>query len=1123
LLGELTSKAYQENRRNGFLKQYLFVEEVDAGELSNIILKHASESKNEEDLKIRVETSLRPFLEKWGIQWASYEHRHEISGEKKDALYGRVILEYKTPGRLDNKTEFKKVKEQVRDYIRHEAHKEENFGKYLGIILDGFKISFIRYTKGRWDEQDDPLPVNAQTVLKMLQSLRALARKPLDVEFLLTDFGPRSEISRKAISAFYFSLVGKTKPRSEMLFNDWKRVFSQANSFPAEKLPKLINYYGLSDHEKVNVEKLLFATHTYYTVLMKLLTSEIVTLFADSLLGSYLKRVQEAYYRSPKEMQLELTELEEGGIFTTIGIKNFLEADYFAWYLDEWNNEIAKSIADITEKLQTFEPATVELTPERVKDLFKRLYQNLVPRDIRHSLGEYFTPDWLAELLLDESGYDGDPTKRILDPACGSGTFLVMIIKRIREYASANLVDERSLLLQVISNVRGIDLNPLAVLASKANYLIALADLLRYRPREGIEIPIYLADSISIERGQKWETLTSQGEQEYRLYTAEGEFWIPYEVVDKGALHEILACIDAGVKMEMTENQFISFLDKALKKELNLSKISVGRIVRLYKKIYDLEYRYHKDRIWTQLLKNSFAPLLIGRFDFIVGNPPWINWEYLPEFYRNITRNLWDKYGLLGKTKGMGLGKVKRDISMLFVARCFDQYIKPNGKLAFLIPLTTFKTQAGGGFRNWLANNCEVKRIHDLVELYPFEGSTTRTSMLLIGEGKTSFPCKCLMWSNPKSVGMDMETDLREVKRETSQFEMIATPIQSGKPESSWLITLEKAYSAIRKVTGESEYEAHMGIKTALNGAYWISILGKGPNGLIINNLSMPGQKKAVREVKKVVEPDFIYPFARGRDLKRWFIDQESSNLMIAPHLLSSGKPIEESELKVNYPQTYGYLHSLKADLSGRSIHKLWGKGNPFYSLYNIGEYSFSTYKVAWKEIAGQISGKATSFASAIIEPRMVSFSDKPKTVLPDNKLITISTNDRDEAHFICAVLNSTPVLTTIASYAFETAMDTHIIKNVKVAKFNSKKEIHLALARLSQLAHQLSKKYYLTQDESLLKQVNDVEDQIDNLVAELYGISNQELSAMRQSLSILKSEEQAEPNDKQDLQDDLE
>jgi len=569
-----------------------------------------------------------------------------------------------------------------------------------------------------------------------------------------------------------------------MLFEDWKRVFSQVCAYSKEKLEGLVDYYGLKDHKIVDVEKLMFAIHTYYTILMKLLTSEIVTLFADSLIGSYLKRLEEAYLRRRGEMLIELKEMEEGGIFAELGIKNFLEADYFAWYLDEWNDEIAGLIYEIVKKLLDYEPATIELSPERVKDLFKRLYQNLVPRTIRHKLGEYFTPDWLAELVLDEVSYDGDPDKKVLDPACGSGTFLVLVIKRIKEYAEEHFIDKRTLIAKIVKNVQGIDLNPLAVLAAKANYIIALADLLRYRPREGIEIPIYLADSIAVGR-----RVTLNGWEVY-LKTAEGEFWIPHEVLDKGLLSKVLESIEFCVRNKYSKETFKEFISK----KYELSKNSIESLTRLYWKLLSLEKK-GRNKIWTRILKNSFAPLLIGKFDYVVGNPPWINWENLPEFYRNDTKPLWDWYGLTKTTKGMGLGKVKRDMAMLFVARCLDRFTKENGRLAFLIPFTVYKTQAGAGFREFLAKGywkdekanspCKVLKIHDLEELLPFEGAMNRTSLIVIEKsGKTEFPIECIYWKSERK-NIDQELTLEEVKKTTKRFDFILLPLEKNKPETT--------------------------------------------------------------------------------------------------------------------------------------------------------------------------------------------------------------------------------------------------------------------------------------------------------------------------------------------------
>ena len=145
----------------------IVLEDINVQELSDRIKRHASESRNEEELKIRVESLLEPIRAKLGIQWASYEHAHKISGVRKDALYGTVIIEYKAPGKLDSKREFEKGKEQVKRYIMEEGVEPRFFGRYYGVLLDGNKISFIRYRKDDWEEQSEPLEVNARTVLRL--------------------------------------------------------------------------------------------------------------------------------------------------------------------------------------------------------------------------------------------------------------------------------------------------------------------------------------------------------------------------------------------------------------------------------------------------------------------------------------------------------------------------------------------------------------------------------------------------------------------------------------------------------------------------------------------------------------------------------------------------------------------------------------------------------------------------------------------------------------------------------------------------------------------------------------------------------------------------------------------
>jgi hypothetical protein len=111
-------------------------------------------------------------------------------------------------------------------------------------------------------------------------------------------------------------------------------------------------------------------------------------------------------------------------------------------------------------------------------DLFQELYQALFPRRIRHALGEYYTPAWLADFVLREAGWQGDPSRRLLDPTCGSGAFLLAALRAVRTrwQREGRQHDVAQLCQQVQANIVGFDVNPLAVLTARANYLIALHD-----------------------------------------------------------------------------------------------------------------------------------------------------------------------------------------------------------------------------------------------------------------------------------------------------------------------------------------------------------------------------------------------------------------------------------------------------------------------------------------------------------------------------------------------------------------------------------------------------------------------------------------------------------------------
>nr|WP_242848992.1 N-6 DNA methylase [Syntrophomonas palmitatica] len=107
--------------------------------------------------------------------------------------------------------------------------------------------------------------------------------------------------------------------------------------------------------------------------------------------------------------------------------------------------------------------------PEAVRDLLKLLYEQLLPKTIRHDLGEFYTPDWLAQHTINSSGMK--PSDKVLDPTCGSGTFLILTIKEKISKLKTILPPDK-LVEHILTHVYGFDLNPLAVIASRTNYIM---------------------------------------------------------------------------------------------------------------------------------------------------------------------------------------------------------------------------------------------------------------------------------------------------------------------------------------------------------------------------------------------------------------------------------------------------------------------------------------------------------------------------------------------------------------------------------------------------------------------------------------------------------------------------
>jgi hypothetical protein len=902
------------------------------------------------------------------------------------------------------------------------------------------------------------------------------------------DFGSESPIAQEGVRALYEEILATENPKAQVFFNQWKILFGEVCGYDVEnlsdKLKKLAEFYVVKGRPQP--APLLFAVHTYYAILIKLLAAEIVSFF-NPLMPRQVEKLQGA--ETPTKLKRELEDLERGGIFHQMGITNFLEGDLFSWYLAVWSEPIQALARRMISKLDEYNPGTFSEEPAQSRDLLKKLYQQLFPKSVRHDLGEYYTPDWLAEHVLNELGYVGDPDKRLLDPACGSGTFLVMAINRIRRWYDENrekcAYDEGELLKKILANVIGFDLNPLAVMAARTNYLVAVKDLIRHV--EGVEIPVYLCDSI-MTPAEYGDLFT--GSQGTLARVPCGAMKPPHLLVPKEIAKspkEVAKYADVLETCVGNAYKTQEFLSRCRDEGLKITATE-GHI-GLYKELVKLD-KANKNGIWARIIKNNFAPLFVGSVDYVAGNPPWINWESLPSEYRDSLKLLWEEYGLFTLSGSAArLGGGKKDLSMLFVYGCADNYVRNPGRLGFVITQSVFKSKgAGDGFRRLHFERGEEKLVlrpvvvHDLSDLLVFENAINRTAVLVCEKQSKDFayPIRYVVWTGPSHV--DQDETLAEVFAHTDRRTLEAVPVEPQKTNSPWLTLPKEALLGIRKIFGRNHYTAYTGAYTGgLNGCFWIRVIEKLGNGnLAVENLHDVGKIK-VEHVKTVIEPDLVYELLRGRDVSRWHA-QPSAHIILAQDP-QTRRGVSEAEMKNKYPRTYSYLLKFKKQLLQRassSVQRLMD-GGAFYSMFAVGPYTLAEWKVVYKRLSNAMQ-------AAFI----------PKDQIAHEKLILVTASSRLEAHYVAALLNSSPADLLLQGAAVRVQTKEFApsdISHLKVLAFNQRETLHAELSSLSMECDEAAAK----NDASRIAKL---EAQIDRVAAKLWGITDDELKAIQDALA---------------------
>jgi hypothetical protein len=1015
----------------------------------------------EAKLQVELEPILRDLLAEHGISYNPAVNEtlsklglSQVSSDRPDSLFGHVVLDYKAPGVLSNARELAEAKGKIERYLNTVTNGGPMFNpaecsKWAGVLWDGFHLIFCHSAQLAWT-WSTTYETSEASLLSLVQIYRSLGRLPLTAALLTRYFGKQSDVAI-AVLPVMCSHLSKPKHRTTMLFCEWRRLFEQVSTYGLSQLPSLKDWSRRNGIATKDASQILFAMHTYYSLVVKLLTAELLAATQTTSQSSLVGAIANA--QDDRTLYRALAKLEDGDFYRNYRISNFLEGDFFSWYTNEESHHLAEALRTLARTFQEFEPATAKLKPETVKDLLKEFYSSLVDEQIRHDLGEYYTPDWLAQYVVDRVGYDGELGKIVVDPACGSGTFLVECIGRLRRRCEDAGLSPLRTLEMVLYCVRGLDLNPLAVISARANYILSVADLV-FALGQDVEIPVYLADSINVPVEKPGGTL------EYMLDTEVGDIRleIPLQLVRAQVLGRILLRCEDDIKHNRSPEQFVAGLKSEQRLDGFLDASAERYLGNFYTAIQGLHNRRPPwDTIWCRIVKNNFSPKGFKDVDYIVGNPPWVRWSRLPETYRKRVKRFCDHYGLVSGRSYTG--GIESDISTVLTFSAIDHWLRFGGRIGFLITSTVFKSDSARGFRLGSlpdASGVRIERIEDLKAIQPFPDASNETAIYIATKVTSATDAEfseipCRVWNPKKSTRINPSLSLPEVLEQVSFADGEACPVADfGSP----LFIGKKAdYDEVAVLRGTSAYllQAHRGTISDLARVFWVKAEKYSPetNRVLIRTLredELPRARK-VEPVEGVwIEADVLFPLLRGREIGR-YCTKSAGWYQIIPNRHYAKFETEE-EFAEKYPATYSYLLNYADLLPERSTYRRYQRGLPIYSIYCVGDYSFQPYKVVWPE------QQTPDFFRAAVVTEAGNSIVPNKVVVPDHKVYSATVDSLDEAHYLCAFLNSHPVRTWLGGFLIGKQIGTAVFEYMHVPRYNAQEPAHQQLIEISMVAH---------------------------------------------------------------------
>lgn len=591
----------------------------------------------------------------------------EVRG-RIDALLGRTVFELKS----DLRRERNDAEDGLARYL---SEREGQTGeKYVGISTDGadFVAYFLRGDSVVEVGAHRTDPENSWELLAWLRSTVAIGEDLLpDPETIRREFGRESLAARRALDDLgdLWEQVAQT-PEARLKRELWNRLLSLAYGAEMGDHPVFLRHADT-----------LFLQHTYLVIVAKAVAWA-------------------AMIETPPQ---DADAILHGAAFANYGVTGQSEPDFFDWVVEAEGG--AALVMRIARQVNRFRLHDIRV------DILKALYESLIDPEARHDLGEYYTPDWLAARMV-ATAVDRPLEQKVMDPACGSGTFLFQAVKKILGAAEAGGLGPADAARRAAENVAGIDIHPVAVIFARVTYLLALMPALREGHPGSLALPVYLGDALQWNRPRPGEN----GEHPDMFADADTlEIFVPAvkvqdpsprsfgaatlrfpaEVASDSELFDrvLNTMIEFGARSEPVRN-FRAWMER----EISVFNNDGDVLCKTYEVMRRLQGE-GRNHIWGYVARNLARPVWLSsegqKADVVIGNPPWVAFRYMSASFQRRFR------AECGAARLWVGGKVatQQDLSGYFYMRAALLYMKKSGRIALVMPYAALSRLAYREFR----------------------------------------------------------------------------------------------------------------------------------------------------------------------------------------------------------------------------------------------------------------------------------------------------------------------------------------------------------------------------------------------------------------------------------------